>query len=142
MDAQDSAGPLALVVNSHHAVRRALCERIKASFADFRLREAASVADALCVLDEEQVDIVLIDGESNGINGLQGTRAVLERSPKSSVIVMSAFSEPSCRSAACRAGAMAFVSKRAINSELMQVLANMASQRRASGAATDEGFPP
>ncbi|HUP94061.1 MAG TPA: response regulator [Burkholderiales bacterium] len=125
MNARYTRSPVALVVNSHHAVRRALCERISASFANFRLREAATIEDALYILDEEEIDIVLIDGDRNGINGLKTTRAVLERSPKSSVVVMSAFSEPACRSAASRAGAMAFVSKRAINSELMQVLADL-----------------
>lgn len=125
MNARYTRSPVALVVNSHHAVRRALCERISASFANFRLREAATIEDALYILDEEEIDIVLIDGDRNGINGLKTTRAVLERSPKSSVVVMSAFSEPACRSAASRAGAMAFVSKRAIHSELMQVLADL-----------------
>lgn len=135
MNARYIRSPIALVVNSHHAVRRALCERIKASFANFQLREAASVEDALFILDEEQIDVVLIDGESNGISGLKGTRAVLERSPKSSVIVMSAFNEPTCRSAASRAGAMAFVNKRAINSELMQVLAELVGKVEARETA-------
>ena len=123
--------PVALVVNSHHALRRALCERIKTTFANFRLLEAASVEDALMILDEEEVDIVLIDGERNGMNGLKGTRTVLERSPSSSVVVMSAFDEPTCRDAASRAGAMAFVSKRAIGSELMDVLAELMGEREA-----------
>lgn len=121
MNARYNRNPIALVVNGHHAVRRALCERIQASFANFRIREAASIEDALYVLDDEPVDIVLLD-EGSGVSGLKGTRAILEHSPKASVIVMSAFSEPACRSAASRAGAMAFVSKRAIGSELMQVL--------------------
>ena len=129
MTARYPKDPVALVVNSHHAVRRALCERIRASFANFRLREAASIADALVILEAENIDIVLLEGDSNGINGLQGTRAVLERSPKSSVIMVSGVSEPSCRNAASRAGAMAFVSKRAINSELMQVLADVLGER-------------
>jgi hypothetical protein len=43
--------------------------------------------------------------------------------------MVSGVSEPSCRSAASRAGAMAFVSKRAINSELMQVLADVLGER-------------
>ena len=129
MNARYSKDPIALIVNSHHAVRRALCERIRASFANFRLREAASIADALVILETEEIDIVLLEGDSHGINGLQGTRAVLERSPKSSVIMVSGVSEPSCRSAASRAGAMAFVSKRAINSELMQVLADVLGER-------------
>jgi DNA-binding NarL/FixJ family response regulator len=129
MNARYSKDPVALVVNSHHAVRRALCERIRASFANFRLREAATIADALVILEAEAIDIVLLEGDSHGINGLQATRAVLERSPTSSVIMVSGVSEPSCRSAASRAGAMAFVSKRAINSELMQVLADVLGER-------------
>ncbi|HYH41094.1 MAG TPA: hypothetical protein VD867_03845, partial [Burkholderiales bacterium] len=62
MNPSDISSPVALVVNSHHAVRRALCDRIRASFANFQLREAASVEDALYILGEEHVDIVLIDG--------------------------------------------------------------------------------
>ena len=129
MTARYTQDPVALVVNSHHAVRRALCEKIRASFANFRLREAASVADALAILEAEPIDIVLLEGDHHGINSLQATRAVLERSPQSSVIMVSGVSEPSCRSAASRAGAMAFVSKRAINSELMQVLADVLGER-------------
>ena len=129
MNPGDIESPVALVVNGHHAVRRAVCDRIKASFANFQLREAATVEDALYILDREHVDVVLIDGESRGIDGLKGTRAILERSPTTSVIVMSAFNEPSCRSAASRAGAMAFVSKRAIGSELVRVLDDLMGRR-------------
>ena len=130
MNPSDIESPVALVVNSHHAVRRAVCDRIKASFANFQLREAATVEDALYIIDREHVDVVLIDGESRGIDGLKGTRAILERSPTTSVIVMSAFDEPSCRSAASRAGAMAFVSKRAIGSELVRVLDELMGRPR------------
>jgi DNA-binding NarL/FixJ family response regulator len=129
MNAPYTRNPVALVINSHHAVRRALCERIRASFANFQLREAATIEDALHMLTEEQIDIVLIDGDRSGIDGLNTTRAVLECSPASSVVVMSAFTDPACRSAASRAGAMAFVSKRAIGSELTQVLAELMKGR-------------
>ena len=122
MNPHDIESPVALVVNSHHAVRRAVCERILSSFANFRIREAASIEDALSILDMEHVDIVLLDGEASGIDALTGTRAILERSPTSSVVLLSAVTEPACVSAASRAGAMAFVSKRAIGTQLMQVL--------------------
>jgi DNA-binding NarL/FixJ family response regulator len=125
MNARYRSNPVALVVNTHHAVRRALCDRIRASFANMQLWEAGSIDDALSLIDEVEIDIVLIDGESSGISGLTGTRAILARSPAASVILMSAFNEPACRSAASQAGAMAFVNKRAINSELMHVLANL-----------------
>jgi len=132
MNTRDIRSPVTLVVNGHHVMRRALCERIKASFANFQILEASSIEDALYVLDEEQVDIVLIDGEGGGANGLKGTRTILERSPRSSVIVMSAFTEPSCRTAASRAGAMAFVSKRAIGSDLVQVLEDLTGRQQAA----------
>ena len=141
MNTRDIRSPVTLVVNGHHVMRRALCERIKASFANFRILEAASIEDALFVLDEEQVDIVLIDGEGGGASGLKGTRAVRERSPRSSVIVMSAFTEPSCRNAASRAGAMAFVSKRAIGSDLMQVLQDLVDGKRPTSPARPERPP-
>ena len=87
-----------------------------------QLCQASTIRDALALLDALNIDVVLIDGESSGISGLTGTRAILERAPNVSVVVMSAFSEPECRLAASRAGAMAFVSKRAINSDLIHVL--------------------
>lgn len=129
MTSRYNSNPVALIVNGHHAVRRALCERIAASFANFRLREAATLEDALYMLNDEHVDIVLIEGDGSGIGGLKGTRAILERSPTTSVVVMSTFSEPTCRSAANRAGAIAFVSKRAIDSELMPVLEELLGRR-------------
>ena len=128
MNARYRSAPVALIVNTHHAVRRALCDRIRASFANVQLWEAGTLEDALSLLEEIAVDIVLIDGESSGIDGLKGTRAILDRSPAASVILMSAFNEPACKSAASRAGAMAFVNKRAINSELMQVLADLMTE--------------
>jgi len=114
--------PVALVLGSHQAARQALCDRIEASFGNVQLCQASTIRDALALLDALNIDVVLIDGESSGISGLTGTRAILERAPNVSVVVMSAFSEPECRLAASRAGAMAFVSKRAINSDLIHVL--------------------
>jgi DNA-binding NarL/FixJ family response regulator len=131
MNARYTSDPVALIVNGHHAMRRALSERIKTSFANFRVLEAATMDDALYILETERVDVVLIDRESSGVSGLKGTRAILERSPNASVIVVSAFEDAACRSAVSKAGAMAFVSKRALGSELMQVLEDLLEPGRA-----------
>ena len=130
MNARYGRSPVALVVHGHHAVRRALCERIRASFANFLVLEASGIDDALYMVEAEHIDVVLIDGEGAGINGLKGTRAILERAPTTSVIVMSTHGEPA-GSLAASAGAMAFVSKRAIGSELMQVLQDLMKEREA-----------
>jgi DNA-binding NarL/FixJ family response regulator len=113
---------VALVVDDHDAVRRALCDRIKASFSNCRLREAGSVDEALKIVDAERVDVVLMDIGLPGMDGVDGTRAVLEHSPNTSVVVISIFDDASHRSAATRAGASAYVCKRAIGRELVPVL--------------------
>jgi DNA-binding NarL/FixJ family response regulator len=105
-----------------------LCERIKASFAQFRLREAGSVEEALKIVGTEKVDIVLMDIELPGMNGVDGTRALLEHSPGSSVIVVSIFDDPSHRTAASKAGAKAYVCKRLVHKELIPVIEGLMSR--------------
>ena len=117
--------PIALVVDDHDAVRRALCERIQASFGQFRLREAGTVDEALKIVETEKVDIVLMDFRLPGMDGVDGTRMVLERSPQTSVVMVSGFDDSSHRSAARKAGARAFVSKRAISRELIPVIMSL-----------------
>lgn len=117
--------PIALVVDDHDAVRQALCERIKTSFGQFRLREAGTVDEALRIVETEQVDLVLMDIKLPGRDGIDGTRMVLERSPHTSVVVISIFDDLSHRSAASKAGARAFVAKRAINRELIPALEHL-----------------
>jgi DNA-binding NarL/FixJ family response regulator len=116
---------IALVVDDHDAVRHALCERIKASFDRVELREAGTVEEALKIVDTEKIDIVLMDIRLPGMDGIAGTRVVLERSPHTSVVVISIFDDSSHRSAASRAGAKAYVCKRAIGRELIPVLQNL-----------------
>jgi DNA-binding NarL/FixJ family response regulator len=125
MNADLLQGPVALVVEDHEAVRRALCERIQASFSQFRLREAGSVDEALRILETEKVDIVLMDFRLPGTDGVHGTRMVLERSPHTSVVMVSGFDDWSHRSAASKAGARAFVSKRAISRELIPAITSL-----------------
>jgi DNA-binding NarL/FixJ family response regulator len=122
MIADTLQNPIALVVEDHEAVRRALCERIQASFAQFRLREAGSVNEALKIVETERVDLVLMDFRLPGMDGVDGTRMVLERSPRTSVVMVSGFDDSSHRSAARKAGASAFVAKRAISRELIPLI--------------------
>lgn len=125
MNIDSLKGPVALIVDDHDAVRRALCERIQASFGQFQLREAGTVDEALKIVESERVDIVLMDFRLPGLDGVDGTRMVLERSPHTSVVMVSGFDDSSHRSAARKAGARAFVSKRAIGRELIPAIKSL-----------------
>ena len=127
MNADLQQDPVALIVEDHEAVRRALCERVQASFGQFRLREAGNVDDALKIVETERVDLVLMDFQLPGLDGVDGTRMVMERSPHTSVIMVSIFDDSSHRFAAKQAGARAFVSKRTITRELIPVITSLVS---------------
>ena len=122
MIADSLQSPIALIVDDHDAVRRALCERIQISFAQFQLREAGSVDEALRIVESEKVALVLMDFRLPGVDGVDGTRMVLERSPDTSVVMVSGFDDSSHRSAATKAGARAFVSKRAVSRALIPAI--------------------
>ena len=125
MNSELLQGLVALVVEDHVAVRQALCDRIRASFTQFQLREAGSVDEALRIVEAEKVDLVLMDFRLPGTDGVHGTRMVLERSPHTSVVMVSGFDDWSHRSAASKAGARAFVSKRAISRELIPTITSL-----------------
>ncbi len=136
MKADSLRSPVALVVDDHDVVRRALCERIKTSFGQFRLREAGTVDEALKIVEAERVDIVLMDIALPGMDGVTGTRVVLERSPHTSVVVISIFDDASHRSAASKAGARAFVSKRAVHRELIPAIESLVNCEHSLGRIT------
>jgi len=121
---------VALIVEDHDAVRRALRERIQASFGQFRLHEAGTVDEALKIVEAEKVDIVFMDFRLPGMDGVDGTRMVLERSPHTLVVIVSGFDDLSHRSAARKAGARGFVSKRAISRELIPVIESLVNCER------------
>lgn len=125
MSNESSPNHIALVVDDHDLVRRALCDRIRTSFSRFEMREAGSVEEALAIVDTEKVHLLLMDVRLPGMDGIAGTRAVLDRSPHTAVVVISTFDDAIHRSAARHAGAKAYVCKRAIGRELIPVIENL-----------------
>lgn len=118
-------GTVALVVEDHAVLRQALCDRLRASFGRFELRQAGTVNDALKIVDSERVDLVLMDIGLPGTSGVDGTRMLLKRSPRTSVVMVSSYDDTIHRSEALRAGAKAFVSKRAISKELIPAIESL-----------------
>lgn len=127
---------VALIVEDHDAVRVALRELIQLAFSEIELLEARSVDEALQSIGRQRVDVVLMDIGLPGTNGVAGTRLVLERSPATAVIMVSNFDDANHRAAAGRAGARAFVSKRAIGRELIPAIERVISELAGSPPAT------
>src|SRR5436190_17521288 len=111
-----------LVVEEHDGVRSALRDWLLTSFPPLRLREARSMEEALRLADQAQLDLILVNLELPGPNGIEATRALRKRHPDCPVVVMSVTDSEALRLAAAEAGAAAFVSKRELPSTLLPIL--------------------
>ncbi len=84
--------------------------------------EAASGAEAVSLAQTLQPDIVLMDLQMPGINGIEATRRIVQTSPHIGVIVVTMFEDDDSIFAALRAGARGYVLKGADQAEIVRVL--------------------
>ena len=111
-----------LVVEDHEEVRAALRDWLLTSLPPMRLREARSMDEALACAGQAKLDLVLMNLELPGPNGIEATREMRRRHPGCAVVVMSVNDSEALRSAALDAGALAFVSKRELPHALLPIL--------------------
>jgi DNA-binding NarL/FixJ family response regulator len=84
--------------------------------------EAANGAEAVSLAQTLQPDIVLMDLQMPGINGIEATRRIVQTSPHIGVIVVTMFEDDDSIFAALRAGARGYVLKGADQAEIVRVL--------------------
>jgi DNA-binding NarL/FixJ family response regulator len=130
-----TATPAILIVEDHRAVRLALRELMHVAFGLIEVLEAANVPQALELARARPVDAVLMDIKLPGLDGIKGTRKLLELAPATAVVIVSNFDDAFHRHAASRAGARAFVSKRAIGKDLVPVLEALLAESITRAAA-------
>jgi DNA-binding NarL/FixJ family response regulator len=111
-----------LLVEDHEEVRAALREWLLISLAPLKLREACNMEEALRCAAQVKLDLVLMNLELPGPNGIEATRELRRRYPDCPVVVMSVNDSQVLRSAALEAGAEDFVSKRELPSALFPIL--------------------
>lgn len=117
--------PSLLVVEEHDEMRAALRDWLLTSFPPLRLREARSMEEALRLAEQAALDLVLVNLELPGPNGIEAARLLRRRYPSCRVVVMSVNDSIALRIAALEAGAEAFVSKRDLRIALHPILASL-----------------
>lgn len=124
-----TALPSVLVVEEHDEMRSALRDWLLTSFPPLRLREARSMQEALTLAEQAQLDLILVNLELPGPNGIEAARALRRLHPACRVVVMSVTDSVALRIAALEAGAEAFVSKRDLRIALHPILATLMKQK-------------
>lgn len=130
---------LTLVLADDHPVVRQGLRAILGSEAGFRLlAEVASGPEVVRQVERLQPDVLVLDLMMPGLNGMEITRQVTQRSRRTRVVILSMHDNAAYIVEALRAGATAYVLKEDTAEELVQAIRAAAAGRRYLSAAISE----
>ncbi len=119
-----------LLVDDQSIVRQGLRRRLLLEPDIAVIGEASSGEQALELVESLAPDIVLMDVEMPGMDGITATAAMHAHTPQSAVVMMSIHDDIHTRTRAQAAGAAAFVEKRGAVEVLLATIRQLASPGR------------
>ncbi len=115
--------PIRILVADDHTLFRSGLRALFGSISDTEVvGEAATGEEAVTRAAELGPDVVLMDIQMPGINGIEATRRIVEASPGTGVVVVTMFKDDDSVFAAMRAGARGYVLKGADQDEILRVI--------------------
>lgn len=125
-----------LVADDHALFREGLRALFSATPGIEVIAEAATGEETLALADALQPDIILMDINMPGLDGIQTTRQVLRANPTIGVIMVTMLEEDAPLFSAMRAGARGYVLKGARHQELLQTVRAVAKGQVLFGPST------
>ena len=111
-----------LIADDHAVVREGL-RAVLGSESDMEVvGEAATGKEVVEQAAELRPDVILMDIQMPGINGIEATRRILGSDPKVGIVVLTMFEDDDSVFSAMRAGARGYVLKDADPSEILKVV--------------------
>lgn len=117
-----------LLVDDQAVVRRALRGRLHLEPDLEVIGEAGSGSEALALAQALTPDVVLMDVEMPGMDGIEATAALFRAVPLSAVVMLSIHDDVQTRRRAKEVGAVAFVEKRGETESLLLAIRQAATQ--------------
>ena len=125
-----------ILIADDHALFREGLRALFAALADIEVvGEAAEGAAAITQVDAVQPDVVLMDINMPGINGIEATRRILNTHPNLGIIMVTMLEDDASVFAAMRAGARGYVLKGAHHDEILHAIRAVAAGQAVFGPA-------
>ncbi len=109
-----------LVVDDHPLVRRGVADLLESTDDIVVVGTAGDGADAIASLEAEPADVVLMDIEMPGMDGVETTRRILADLPATVVVILTTFADQDRITRALDAGAAGYLLKDAEPDELIR----------------------
>lgn len=116
-----------LIVDDHDLFREGLRALISTTEDIEIVGEAASGEEAIASAEELQPDVVLMDINMPGVDGIKSTRQILHANPTTGIIMVTMLRDDASVFSAMRAGARGYVLKGSKYQELLQAIRAVAS---------------
>jgi DNA-binding NarL/FixJ family response regulator len=117
-----------VLIADDHTLFRAGLRALLNLFSDIQVvGEASTGEETITQAETLQPDIILMDIQMPGVNGIEATRRILHTSPNIGVIVVTMFEDDSSVFAAMRAGARGYILKEAGEDEVLRAIRAVAS---------------
>jgi two-component system, NarL family, invasion response regulator UvrY len=113
-----------------HAVVRAGIRHLLANEFDLSVLEAASSQKGLDIFIRERPDLVILELNLSGTNGLEFVRQLVERDKYVKILVLSMHSEPVYVWRALQTGVCGYISKQAPSEEFVEAVRLVSSGKR------------
>jgi DNA-binding NarL/FixJ family response regulator len=108
-----------LIVDDHEKVRRALRKLLEVKFSQYQVIEASSGEEAVTLTLAEEPQLIIMDITLPGMSGIESTRRIRATSSSPPVVMFTIHEDDIYRQEAEDAGAIAYVAKHALQSELL-----------------------
>jgi two-component system, NarL family, response regulator NreC len=119
-----------MVVDDHPIVRQGVRGLLEAETDVRVIGEAGDGLEAAQMIERLKPDVVVVDLMMPGLNGIDMTRQVSQRSPSTRVLILSMHSSEAYVLAALRGGAAGYFLKRCLSSDLVHAVREVAAGRR------------
>lgn len=114
-----------LIADDERAIREGIKRTIRSIYPDYCVHVAASTEEAVKIMEEHSIRIVLTDILMPGMNGLEFMRISKRRYPYVKWVVISAHSEFAYAQEAVRLGARDYLLKPIGKSKLLEIISNL-----------------
>jgi len=117
--------PIGVLIVDDHAIVREGLRRVLSEEKDVEvIGEAATGDEALAVAIAQRPDVVLMDLVMPGLDGLVALRRIREAEPRIQILVLTSFSDEKRVSDAIAAGAVGYLLKDMLKSEILRAVRN------------------
>ncbi len=125
-----------VLIADDHTLFRAGLHALLNLFPDIQVvGEASTGEEAITQAEALQPDVILMDIQMPGVNGIEATRRIIRTSPRIGIIVLTMFEDDSSVFSAMRAGARGYILKEAGEEEVLRAIRAVAQGEAIFGPA-------